>query len=54
MFDYPGLSEVAQRIIQSLEMTISQKIVTYDPARQMEGAMKVKCSDFASLLIENI
>ena len=54
MFDYLGWSEVAQRIIQSLERTISQKIVTYDLARQMEGAKKVKCSEFASVLIENI
>ena len=54
MFDYLGWSEVAQRIIQSLERTISQKIVTYDLARQMEGARKVKCSEFASVLIENI
>ena len=54
MFDYLGWSEVAQRIIQSLEKTICQKIVTYDLARQMEGARKVKCSEFASVLIENI
>ena len=54
MFDYLGWSEVAQRIIQALEKTISQKIVTYDLARQMEGARKVKCSEFASVLIENI
>lgn len=54
MFDYLGWSEVAQRIIASLERTISQKIVTYDLARQMEGAKKVKCSEFASVLIENI
>jgi isocitrate dehydrogenase len=54
MFDYLGWNEVAQRIIQSLERTISLKIVTYDLARQMEGARKVKCSEFASVLIENI
>ena len=54
MFDYLGWSEAAQRIIHSLEKTISQKIVTYDLARQMEGARKVKCSEFASVLIENI
>jgi len=54
MFDYLGWSEVAQRIIASLERTVSQKVVTYDLARQMEGAKKVKCSEFASVLIENI
>jgi isocitrate dehydrogenase len=54
MFDYLGWNEVAQKIIASLERTISQEIVTYDLARQMEGAKKVKCSEFASVLIENI
>jgi isocitrate dehydrogenase len=54
MFDYLGWSEAAGRIIQALEQTISQKIVTYDLARQMDGARKVKCSEFASALIENI
>jgi isocitrate dehydrogenase len=54
MFDYMGWNEVAEKIVKSLEKTISQKIVTYDLARQMEGARKVKCSEFASALIENI
>jgi isocitrate dehydrogenase len=54
MFDYLGWGEVAQGILQALEKTISQKIVTYDLARQMEGAQKVKCSEFASALIGNL
>ncbi len=53
MFDYLEWGEVAQKIIQSLEKTICQKIVTYDLARQMEGARKVRSSEFASALIEN-
>ncbi len=53
MFDYLGWSEVGQKIIASLEKTIAQKIVTYDLARQMKGARKVRCSEFASALIEN-
>jgi isocitrate dehydrogenase len=40
MFDYLGWSEVAQRIIASLERTVSQKVVTYDLARQMEEPRK--------------
>jgi len=28
------------------------KVVTYDSARQMEGAKKVKCSEFASAVIK--
>jgi isocitrate dehydrogenase len=54
MFDYLGWMEAAQRITKALEKTISQKIVTYDLARQMRGAKKVKCSEFASAIIENL
>jgi isocitrate dehydrogenase len=54
MFDYLGWAEVSHRIIKALEKTISLGIVTYDLARQMEGAKKVKCSEFASALIENL
>ncbi len=54
MFDYLGWSEVGQRITKAMEKTISNKIVTYDLARQMEGVKKVKCSEFASALIENL
>jgi len=54
MFDYLGWSEVGQRITKALEKTISNKIVTYDLARQMKRAQKVKCSEFASAIIENL
>jgi isocitrate dehydrogenase len=54
MFDYIGWSEVSERIKKAMEKTISQKIVTYDLARQMEGAKQVKCSEYASALIENL
>ena len=39
---------------QALEKTIAGKVVTYDLARQMEGARKVKCSEFAFAIIENL
>ena len=52
MFDHLGWTEVAQSITQAMEKTIGSKVVTYDLARQMEGAKKVKCSEFASALIE--
>ncbi len=52
MFDHLGWTEVAQRIMKAMEKTIGSKVVTYDLARQMEGAKKVKCSEFASALIE--
>ena len=54
MFDYLGWSEVGQRIKEAMERTISNKTVTYDLARQMKGAKKLKCSEFASAIIENL
>ena len=54
MFDYLGWGEVRKRILKAVEKTLSQKTVTYDLARQMRGAKKVKCSEFASALIENL
>ena len=54
MFDYLGWTEVRKKIVKALEKTISRKIVTYDLARQLKGARKVKCSDFASAIIENL
>lgn len=54
MFDYLGWNEVGQSITKAIEKTISEKTVTYDLARQMEGAKKVKCSEFASAIIENL
>ncbi|MGZ3523312.1 MAG: isocitrate dehydrogenase (NADP(+)) [Thermodesulfobacteriota bacterium] len=54
MFDYIGWSEVAKRITKAIEITISGKIVTYDLARQLRGARKVKCSEFASAIIESL
>jgi isocitrate dehydrogenase len=54
LFDYLGWTEVAHRISKALEKTISSKTVTYDLARQMRGAKKVKCSEFASVIIENL
>jgi isocitrate dehydrogenase len=54
MFDYLGWSEVGQRIEKALGKTVESKIVTYDLARQMKGAKKVKCSEFASTVIENL
>jgi isocitrate dehydrogenase len=54
MFDYLGWSEVGQRIEKALGKTVQSKIVTYDLARQMRGAKKVKCSEFASAVIGNL
>ncbi|MGQ9508718.1 MAG: isocitrate dehydrogenase (NADP(+)) [Thermodesulfobacteriota bacterium] len=54
MFEYLGWNEAGEKIKEALAKTISQKIVTYDLARQMKSAKRVKCSEFASVLIENL
>ena len=54
MFDYLGWKEAGQKIKKALEIAISRKTVTYDLARQMRGAKKLKCSEFASAIIENL
>jgi isocitrate dehydrogenase len=54
MFEYLGWQEVADLIVKSLEAAIASKTVTYDFARLMEGATKVKCSEFASEMIKHM
>ncbi|HJQ71029.1 MAG TPA: NADP-dependent isocitrate dehydrogenase, partial [Blastocatellia bacterium] len=54
MFDHMGWREVSQTIIDALTKTIQQKQVTYDLHRQMEGATKLKTSEFASAIIKNM
>ena len=46
--------EAADAIENGIAKTISQKKVTYDLERQMEGATKVKTSEFAKAIVENI
>jgi isocitrate dehydrogenase len=54
MFRHLGWNEAADLIEQSLERTIQQKQVTYDFERMLEGATKVKTSEFATHMIENM
>ena len=54
MFRHLGWNEAADLIEQSMERTIEQKKVTYDFERLMPGATKVKTSEFASSMIENM
>jgi len=54
MLRYLGWTEAADLIIKAMERTIANKTVTYDFARLMDGAKEVKCSEFGSLLIENM
>jgi isocitrate dehydrogenase len=54
MFEYLGWQNVADLIIASLEKAIAAKTVTYDFARLMDGATKIKCSEFASEMIKHM
>ena len=54
MFEYIGWDEAKARIEAGLEATIRDRIVTYDLARQMEGATEVKCSEFGDAIIERM
>ncbi|MGM0381330.1 MAG: isocitrate dehydrogenase (NADP(+)) [bacterium] len=54
MLEHIGLSEAAGAIKTAIKRTVNQKTVTYDLARQMEGATKVKCSEYGEKLIENL
>lgn len=54
MLEYLGWNEAMNIVEQAIEKTIAQKRVTYDLERQMEGATKLKTSEFASAIIENM
>jgi isocitrate dehydrogenase len=54
MFEHLGWQRAADDIIEAMQATISDKIVTYDFARQMEGATEVKCSEFAAAIVERL
>ncbi|MCC6048771.1 MAG: isocitrate dehydrogenase (NADP(+)) [Thermodesulfobacterium sp.] len=54
MLEYIGWKEAADLIWEALAKTIQSKVVTYDLARQMEGAREVKCSEFAEEVVKNI
>jgi isocitrate dehydrogenase len=54
MLEHLGWQGAADRIVRAMERTISQKSVTYDFARLMEGATEVSCSEFGNRLIANL
>jgi len=54
MFRLMGWTEAADLIEHGMERTIEKKKVTYDFERLMEGATKVKTSEFAGHIIENM
>jgi isocitrate dehydrogenase len=54
MLDYIGWDEAAAAITEAYTQTVADRIVTYDFARQMDGAREVKTSEFASAVIERL
>ncbi|MHC1707012.1 MAG: NADP-dependent isocitrate dehydrogenase [Bacteroidales bacterium] len=54
MFEYMGWQEAADLIYAGVEKAIQAKTVTYDFHRLMEGATKLKCSEFATAIIKMI
>ncbi len=54
MFEHLGWQDAADDIVRALEATIGDKVVTYDFARQMEGANEVKCSEFAQAIVDRL
>ena len=54
MFQYMGWNEPADLIINGIEKSIISKRVTYDFERLMEGATKLKCSEFGTEIIKNM
>jgi isocitrate dehydrogenase len=54
MLRYMGWIEAADAIIAAMDKAIANKRVTYDFARQMEGATEIKCSQFADELIKGL
>ena len=54
MFRYMGWTEAADLILKGLNGAIGSKRVTYDFARQMEGATEIKCSQFGDNIISHM
>ncbi|WP_446830315.1 NADP-dependent isocitrate dehydrogenase [Candidatus Foliamicus sp.] len=51
MLRHLGWNEAADKIIEAMNTVIAERTVTYDFHRLMDGATKVKCSEFGDLLI---
>ncbi|MFQ6614849.1 MAG: isocitrate/isopropylmalate family dehydrogenase, partial [Fidelibacterota bacterium] len=54
MLEHLGWKEAADLIVKGIEQSIAKKRVTYDFHRLMEGATKLKCSEFGSEIIANM
>jgi isocitrate dehydrogenase len=54
MLDYLGWAAAADRVRETLQKTVRDGIVTYDLARQIDGATEVSCSAFAQAIVERM
>jgi len=54
MLDYMGWTEASEMIVEAMTKTIQDKTVTYDLHRQIEGATKLKCSEFGQAIVDNM
>ncbi|MGH8737117.1 MAG: NADP-dependent isocitrate dehydrogenase [Burkholderiales bacterium] len=54
MLRHMGWSVAADAIVKSIESAIGDRVVTYDFARQMQGAKQVSCSGFGQAMIERM
>jgi len=54
MLEYMGWQEAADLIVKGLQGAIGKKLVTYDFHRLMEGATKLKCSEFGEEIVANM
>ena len=54
MFEYLGWKKAARLVEKAMKKTIKSKVVTYDFARQMQGAREVKSSEFAAEIVKNM
>ncbi len=51
MLDHLGWKEAATLVRESIAKAVAGRTVTYDLARQVEGAQELKCSEFARTMI---
>jgi len=54
MFEHLGWTEVSEALVGAMTRAYQEKTVTYDFARLMDGAKKLKCSEFAKVVVEHL
>jgi len=54
MFDYMGWPDAAELVRDAVEATISDKKVTYDFARNIEGAEKLGTTEYTDAVVDNL